>query len=98
MSKRTYLVTYWRNDGEWHTGNHNYNPTSQFYANNDDEALRLAVAYAQQNRRGNEDFWLSKLREVKIREVVFDKEIPFKGVSIPNLEEKLKEAEFEDFE
>lgn len=103
MPKKTYLATYWRNDGEWKTGGHDYNPKFIFKARNDKDATKLAIAYAQMNKKPStsyyrEEFYLGSLKEIKIKEVAVENESRFNLILITSeLEEKVKEAEFEEF-
>lgn len=77
IKKKKYLATYWRNDGDWHDIDYDYNPSFIFEADSDEEALEYAIAYSVV--RGKkvsrfaendfiptlEDFDLEALREIR---------------------------------
>lgn len=76
MKNKKYLATYWRNDGDWHDADYNYNPSFIFEASNDAEALELAIEYPLSRIRKvrlaendfiptREDFELESLREIR---------------------------------
>lgn len=65
-NKKLYVVEYWRNDGDWHSIGYDLNPAYTFYAKDDKEARQLALGYIKENEVENEDFWISKLAELKI--------------------------------
>lgn len=98
--KKLYVVKYWKNDGEWHPAGYDISPTYTFYAKDDKEARQLALGYIKENKVENEDFWISKLAELKIerRKVrISNKRLDLSKL-LGNLKEAIRKASFAPLE
>jgi hypothetical protein len=96
MSNNTYLAQYWRNDGGWHDSGYDMSPTLVFQADSDDHAKELALAYIGANKRGREEFWLSKLARMNFstQDVPFDDKGSEAVKPDKDLESRLSAAKF----
>lgn len=98
--KKLYVVEYWKNDGAWHSVGYDLSPTYTFYAKDDKEARQLALGYIKENKVENEDFWISKLAELKIerRKVRINNKRLDLSKLLGNLKEAIRKASFAPLE
>lgn len=66
MNLKTYVASYWRNDGGWHS-EFEYAPSYTFCARNDSTAQEVARDFYWKNKSGWADFSLISLIEIELR-------------------------------